>query len=227
MSSLLSDKSVSRTTGVVSVVLAAWLALVFILGATGAFVTTPGQPPIRIVIGVTAPLVVFLIAFGMLRGFREYILALDLRLATAIQAWRAAGMGFLALYVYGILPGSFAWPAGLGDIAIGVTAPWVLLALLRRPGFANSSPFVAWNLFGIADLVVAVGSGGLGSLLATGAAGEITTAPMALLPLVLIPAFLVPVFIMLHLAALFQARRSAATDHAHDAPHTDARFARI
>ena len=94
MSSLLSDKSVSRTTGVVSVVLAAWLALVFILGATGAFVTTPGQPPIRIVIGVTAPLVVFLIAFGMLRGFREYILALDLRLATAIQAWRAAGMAF-------------------------------------------------------------------------------------------------------------------------------------
>jgi hypothetical protein len=30
---------------------------------------------------------------------------------------------------------------------------------------------------------------------------------MAQLPLVLIPAYLVPIFLMLHLAALFQARR--------------------
>jgi hypothetical protein len=33
---------------------------------------------------------------------------------------------------------------------------------------------------------------------------------MARLPLVLIPGFLVPMFIMLHFAALFQARRSPA-----------------
>jgi hypothetical protein len=224
MSSLSSVKSSSRITGVVSVILAVWLALVFVLGAAGAFVTPKGQPPLRIVIAVTTPVVVFLVAFLVFGGFRAYVLDLDLRLATAIQAWRAAGLGFVALYAYGILPGFFAWPAGLGDIAIGVTAPWVLLALLRRPGFATSSLFVAWNLFGIADLVVAVGSGGLGSLLA---AGEITTAPMARLPLILIPAFLVPLFIMLHLASLFQVRRSAAASHAHGAPRTDARFARI
>jgi hypothetical protein len=44
-----------------------------------------------------------------------------------------------------------------------------------------------------------------------GLAGEITTAPMAQLPLVLIPAYLVPLFVMLHLAALAQARRLAAS----------------
>jgi hypothetical protein len=164
---------------------------------------------VQILIGVTAPLVVFLAAFWSLHGFRDYLLGLDLRVATAIQAWRVAGLGFLALYTYGILPGSFAWPAGLGDMAIGLTAPWVMRALDRRPGLAASPLFVAWNLFGIADLVVAVGSGGLNSLLATGAAGEISTAPMAKLPLLLIPAFLVPLFIMLHLAALAQARRLA------------------
>src|SRR5262249_11237234 len=49
-----------------------------------------------------------------------------------------------ALYVHGVLPGAFAWPAGLGDIAIGVTAPWVALALVRRPGFATSRVFVAY-----------------------------------------------------------------------------------
>jgi hypothetical protein len=103
----------------------------------------------------------------------------------------------------------FAWPAGLGDMAIGLTAPWLVLTLIRRPGFAASQLFVVWNLLGISDLVVAVSTGAIVSALATGAAGEITTAPMAQLPLVLIPAFFVPFFVMLHLTALFQARRLA------------------
>jgi hypothetical protein len=124
-----------------------------------------------------------------------------------------AGSGFLALYAHGILPGVFAWPAGLGDIAIGVTAPWVALALVRTPGFATDRLFVVWNLLGILDLVVAVSVGGLNSALASGVAGEVTTGPMAQLPLVLIPVYFVPLFIMLHLTALFQARRHALAGH--------------
>lgn len=53
---------------------------------------------------------------------------------------------------------------------------------------------------------MAVSMGAIVSALATGAGGEISTAPMAQLPLVLVPAFLVPFFVMLHLSALFQAR---------------------
>jgi hypothetical protein len=108
-----------------------------------------------------------------------------------------------------VLPGAFAWPAGLGDIAIGVTAPLVAVALVHRPDFSISRAFVVWNLLGILDLVVAVTVGGLISALASPAAGVVTTQPMAQLPLVLIPAYLVPLFVMLHLAALFQARRRA------------------
>ena len=158
-------------------VLALWFVVVFLLGAAGAFVRVPGTPPIPVLIGATAPLVVFLAAYWTWPTFRAYILTSDLSLAAAIQAWRAGGLVFLALYKYGLLPGAFAWPAGLGDIAIGVTAPWVALALVRRPGFATSRVFVAWNLFGILDLVVAVGTGGLHSALAS--AGEVTTGPMA------------------------------------------------
>ena len=127
----------------------------------------------------------------------------------AVQAWRAGGLGFLALYAHDVLPASFAIPAGLGDIAIGVTAPWVLARLLRSPGFAGSGTFVLWNVLGILDLVEALTLGALGSLLATGAAGEITTAPMATLPLLLIPIYLVPIFLALHAAALLQARAIA------------------
>jgi hypothetical protein len=196
----------TSVTSLVSVVLAVWLAVVFFLGATETFVTPPGTPPIRVLIGVLAPLIVFFAALWLSAAFRDFVLTIDLHLAAGIQAWRFAGLGFLALYAHGVLPGLFAWPAGLGDIAIGATAPWVIAALVRRPDFASSRRFVVWNLLGILDLVVAVGLGALSAGLALGVAKGVTTTPMALLPLVLIPAYLVPVFVMLHLAALFQAR---------------------
>ena len=192
-------------------ILAIWFGLVFLLGANGAFVRPPEVPPFPILTGAMVPLVVFIAAYLGSGAFRALILAADLRLLTAIQAWRAGGLGFLALNAHGVLPGLFAWPAGLGDIAIGVTAPWVALALIRRPAFAASRLFVVWNLLGILDLVVAVSTGALSSGFVAGLVGEITTAPMAQLPLVLIPAYLVPLFIMLHLAALFQARRQASS----------------
>ena len=77
----------------------------------------------------------------------------------------------------------------------------------------TSRSFAVWNLLGILDLVVAVSIGAINTSLATGAPGEITVAPMAQMPLVLIPAYLVPLFVMLHLAALFQARRPALSNH--------------
>jgi hypothetical protein len=143
-------------------------------------------------------------------AFRHFVLMIDLRLATGIQAWRFAGLGFLALYTYGVLPGLFAWPAGLGDMAIGLTAPWLVLALIRAPAFARSRSFSVWNVFGISDLVVAVN---LGMLASVPGADGITTAAMARLPLVLIPAYCVPLFVLLHLAALVQVRRLAAYGH--------------
>src|SRR5687768_11825330 len=43
-------------------VLAMWFALVFFLGARESFVRAPGAWPLPILIGVTAPLLVFLVA---------------------------------------------------------------------------------------------------------------------------------------------------------------------
>jgi hypothetical protein len=57
------------------------------------------------------------------------------------------------------------------------------------------------------DLVTAVATGTMASLFATGAPGEITTAPMAHLPLLFIPVYLVPILFALHVVALLQARR--------------------
>ena len=192
----------------VAAVLAVWLLLILSFGAAGAFVGPPGKAPLPMAIGVVAPLVLFFASLRLSQSFREFVLSLDLRLIAGMQAWRWAGLGFLSLYAHQVLPAVFALPAGLGDMAIGVTAPWIILALIRQPGFAASGAFKRWNVLGILDLVIAISIGTANAFLATGAPGEISTAPMASLPLLLIPAFLVPLFLMLHIAALMQSRQT-------------------
>ena len=211
--SVLPSPAQSQPTGLsgitlsVSLVLTGWFLLVVSLAAVGAFVAPPGTPPIAIAIGVGAPLIAFFAWLRLSPAFRDFVLSLDLRFIAGIQAWRWAGLGFLSLYAHNILPGIFALPAGLGDMAVGFAAPWMILALVRRPDFAASAAFRRWNVLGIVDLVVAVSLGTLSSILSTGAPGEISTAPMATLPEVIIPAFLVPLFLMLHTAALMQSRQ--------------------
>jgi hypothetical protein len=191
----------------VPIVLAVWFLLVVSLGLAGAFVAAPGTPPIGIAIGIALPLMLFFASLRLSQSFRAFVLSLDLRLIAGIQAWRWAGLGFLDLYAYKVLPAVFALPAGLGDMAIGVTAPWIILALVRQPGFAASGTFVRWNVLGILDLVIAVSIASVSAVFATGAPGEIGVAPMGMLPLLVIPAFLVPLFLMLHSTALMQSRQ--------------------
>lgn len=198
-----------RVNTIVGAVLLLWLVLTLILGANDAFVRGPGELPLSIIAGFLTPILVFFVAFWTVGPFRDFVMSIDLSVMAGIQAWRFAGLGFIALYVYGVLPGLFAWPAGLGDMAIGVTAPLVILALRRHPAFAAGRVFWAWNLLGMLDLVVAVSLGALSAVQGIGVSAQIGTFPMGRMPLVIIPMFLVPLFLMLHLAALFQARRLA------------------
>ena len=202
----------SSVRSVVFAALGLWFSLVFFLAYQGAFVGSPGSPPLPVFFGVAIPLALFLGAYFGLKSFRDFVLSADLRFVAAIQAWRWAGQYFLALYAWGVLPGLFAFPAGLGDMAIGVTAPWIVLGLVRDPLFAASRRYVIWNILGIADFVVAVSTGVLSSGLFYGINElnvNVTTDAMNRLPLALVPAFVVPFFTMLHLTALFQARRLA------------------
>jgi len=197
---------------VVFVALALWFGLVFFLASQGVFVTSPGLPPLAVFFGVAIPLALFFAAYFGWESFRDFILGADLRFVAAIQAWRWGGLGFLSLYANGILPGLFALPAGLGDMAIGFTAPWIVLSLVRNPLFVVSRRFMIWNILGIVDFVVAVSMATLSSgvFRAINALnGNVTANAMTRLPLVLIPAFMVPLFTMLHMTALFQARRLA------------------
>ena len=203
------DAKEKKVKTMVGAALLLWVLLVSILGANDGFVGAPGALPLPILAGLLTPILVFLVAFWAVGPFRDLVLSLDLPAMAGIQAWRFGGLGFIALYAYGVLPGLFAWPAGLGDMAIGFTAPFVILALRRQPAFAAGRLFQVWNLLGILDLIVAVGLGATSAMLGIGISAEIRTFPMGVFPLVLVPAFLVPLFLMLHLVSLLQARQMA------------------
>ncbi len=198
------------TGGLVLGAVALWLGAALALALSGGLQTPPGAPPLRVLAAAGAPILVFVAWYRVSPAFRAWILGLDLRLVVMFQAWRVIGGVFLVLLAFGLLPGIFAWPAGLGDIAVGVTAPLVALALWRRPEIAFGRGFLAWNLFGLVDFAVAVATGTLAAGLIPGLVGGATSAAMSAWPLSMIPGFLVPLFAILHLAAILQTRRRAA-----------------
>jgi len=158
-----------------------------------------------------APLLIMAAAYRASRGVRDFVLSIDLRLLTAVQSWRVIGVMFLVFYAYGLLPGLFAWPAGVGDFAVGLAAPFVLLAMLRqRPTWRRQ---VAWlNIAGLVDFVGAIGTGALSSNSAIGiVADSAARVSMGSLPLSLIPTFAVPLWTIFHIVSLLQLARTAGT----------------
>jgi hypothetical protein len=110
---------------------------------------------------------------------------------------------FVILYLRGLLPGAFALPAGWGDFAVGVSAPGIAWLLWNRP--FPQRLFVALNVLGILDLVLAVSLGVFSSATPIGLlAGDVSTRLMGIFPLSLIPTFLVPLFVIFHLISLIQ-----------------------
>jgi hypothetical protein len=177
-----------------------WFAFSFTAAALHLYVTTPPRPPLPILLAVLAPIAVFLIWMTSSAAFRRFVLSLDPRLVTMLHAWRLGGFSFLVLYAYGILPGLFALPAGLGDMAIGVTAPFVAFRLI---GANHRTRFLVWQTLGILDLVVAVSMGALSQFVLPLGPGAF---PMAVLPLSLIPTFAVPLLLILHIISIAQVR---------------------
>jgi hypothetical protein len=69
---------------------------------------------------------------------REFALSLSPVVLTSVQSWRIIGFSFLLLEARSVLPAVFAWPAGYGDLLIGVTAAyaaWKLAYPMHRDGF--------------------------------------------------------------------------------------------
>lgn len=86
-------------------------------------------------------------------------------------------------------------------MAIGATATVVAWKLAMPSG---RSGFVLWQVFGILDLIMAVGLGATVSLFSPHSTSMIA---MTVLPLSLIPTFFVPLFLIFHVICIAQTRR--------------------
>ncbi|MDQ2712763.1 MAG: hypothetical protein M3Y24_11150 [Acidobacteriota bacterium] len=178
----------------------AWFIFSLLASAWHVFRNDPSRPPLALGLAVLIPLAVFGVWFGSSEGFRQFALSLNPRALTLTQSLRIAGYTFLVLHTYGVLPGSFALPAGWGDIAIGATAPMVAMMFVR----AHRNWFISWQALGVFDLTAAVALGTTAQLIDPHA---VPTSALTVLPLSVIPTFAVPLFIILHVICIAQARR--------------------
>jgi hypothetical protein len=155
---------------------------------------------IGVAVAAGAPMLLFATWFGLSAGFRQFVLSLDPRLLTSLQAGRIVGFTFVLLEAHRLLPALFAWPAGFGDMTVGATAVFVAWKFADA---GHRKRFILWQAFGIADLVTAVTLGVTAGLIHP---QGVSTGLMTVLPLSLIPTFLVPLYMMFHIICIAQAR---------------------
>jgi hypothetical protein len=183
-------------------IITAWFFFALVASAFHLYVTDVQGPPLGLLLAVLVPISVFAVWYLRSKRFREFVLSVDPATLTAAQSWRVAGYAFVALYAYRVLPGVFALPAGLGDMAIGATAT---LAATRLAAPRRRAGFLVWQALGILDLVTALSMGTLARFI--GPQDSVTMQPIMTLPLSLIPTFGVPLFLILHIICILQARR--------------------
>ncbi len=163
-----------------ALVFAAWLIGVAVMAAAGFF------PSTRIPAALTVTLAVGYVVL-LSPTFRTVIAGIPQHWLIGIQTFRILGGVFLIRYFNGELPALFAVPAGVGDVLTGIMAPLVAYWWLVGKPYARSAA-IAWNVFGMADLINAVA---LGALTGGGGGGIVS-------PIVLIPIYAVPRALLVH-----------------------------
>jgi hypothetical protein len=188
----------------------AWGAVVFALAHEGAFATTSDTTipyiPFAIVIPVFAG-----VALLRIGAVRRAIDRIPLQWLVRVQFYRVGGGLVLIAYAQDRMPGEFALPTGIGDILVGLAAVVVAHLVATHGAERMRSAVLGWCALGIADLVVAVGTGFLSapSSLQQLALDDPNSA-ISRYPFVLIPTFLVPISIVLHVYVIRRLRTAAA-----------------
>ena len=197
------DESSRSTLRIIYGIVGIWFVSAFIGGMMGIFYQ-PGVPPLTVGLFVLIPVAGFTLAYGIRPRFRAAVDALPLWLITIAHTWRFVGLGFVIGAMVHVLPPQFGYPEGLGDVA----AAALCLPLARALRDKGPSPrlrraFIAWNVFGLVDLLSAISLGILYSPSSFGVLRtDLSTAIMTEFPVNMIPTFFVPLFILLHMLAL-------------------------
>lgn len=203
---------VTAWLGVV-LVLAIWIAAVWVMAVKGVFQRDLGNVPV-LPFAIILPV---LLGSFVLTRWRAVALLLDATPASwlvGLQVYRILGAMFLVYWIHGTMPGAFALPAGIGDVATG------LLALPAAVWVASAFPIgrrigIRWNLLGLTDFAVAIT---MGMLTSPGPAHLLAlqhpNVQIAMFPAAMTPAFVVPFSTLLHVLSLRQLKRASKTSTA-------------
>jgi hypothetical protein len=191
--------------------LGGWVVVSGLLAGAGVYRQEPGEAVPWLPVAVSGTLISLLLATRIPLVSRVLADPSTLARLTLPHLLRVVGVVFLVVMAQGHLPAVFALPAGLGDIAIGVAAPFVARRLARGTGRAGA---VRFNVLGILDLIVA---GIMGFLLVGLVEVTPSTAPLLLLPLALILTVPVPLAVTLHIVSLLRLRTAAWPEEDHTA----------
>jgi hypothetical protein len=182
------------------IVLVGWATATALFARRGFFLQTDPQSPPPI--GITLMLALVVLAVCLLASPSLRRLLTNQRNLILLNLWRLVGVVFLMLMANGQMPALWALPAGIGDVIVGAAAPWIARDVETPLGRRRA---IIFNLFGMADLVVAVG---LGTMTSPGPTQVFQTTPTSALvmqfPLALVPTFLVPLAFALHVVSLWQ-----------------------
>lgn len=190
----------SRIAAVSGVVLAAWAIVTTMLARREVYrPPDPYSPP---PIGITIVLVLLALAACLIGSPSLRCLLTNQKNLILLNLWRLVGAVFLMLMASGQMPALWALPAGIGDVVVGATAPWIARGVETPQGRRRA---ILFNLLGMLDLVVAVG---LGTMTSPGPLQVFHTTPTSEMatrfPLALVPTFLVPLAWTLHVVSLWQ-----------------------
>jgi len=179
--------------------LVAWLGLATWLGIADVY-NGATRPYPTIQFGLCIPIVLGVL-LSLIPSGRTLVARLSQRELVTAQVYRVLGGIFVFLWYQGQMPALFAWPAGIGDILIGLSAPFVART-------QNKTAMRLWNMLGLADLFIAVATGFMTSpspfqMFAFNNPNLMITA----FPIVLVPTFLVPASVILHIISLRKLRQ--------------------
>jgi hypothetical protein len=163
-----------------------WFALALISSAW--WLKTASAPAIAIIVWSLTGIVMLL--WWCVPIVRSWVDSLPLRVLIALHLCRFVGFYFLVLSRDGRLPRAFAFPAGIGDVAVAIGA----LMLLSVPSLMRSPPTIAvWNIIGLTDILFVVFQA-----LRCGLSDWGSMAALRELPLAILPTFAVPLILVSH-----------------------------
>ena len=135
-----------RAFWTISSFLVMWLCAALLLSRSGFYQGSSSRLP-TIPFGLLIPIAAGVVLFWRWPLLRNIIDSAPQTWIVSVQVFRVEGFIFLTLYAGGWLPGAFAWPAGVGDVIVGLLAPLVAIAYAR--GARGSTGLLwAWNLLG-------------------------------------------------------------------------------